>query len=133
MASRSAKWTKFFEKCHLVRYSSIFWALPGAHAPVRVHSPFKTTPYGSLRRRLLLCRRATWLVETEIAFSVEEQHFIGTTAGQITRRVFSSKSNSGARALLLQFGACICLAWTPVFWKFLQIQPFVWNKTAHPG
>ena len=25
----------------------------------------------------------TWLVETEIAFSVEEQHFIGTTAGQI--------------------------------------------------
>ena len=24
-----------------------------------------------------------WLVETEIAFSVEEQHFIGTTAGQI--------------------------------------------------
>ena len=26
---------------------------------------------------------ATWLVETEIAFSVEEQYFIGTTAGQI--------------------------------------------------
>ena len=25
----------------------------------------------------------TWLVETEIAFSVEEQYFIGTTAGQI--------------------------------------------------
>ena len=25
----------------------------------------------------------TWLVETEIAFSVEEQHFIGTTVGQI--------------------------------------------------
>ena len=24
-----------------------------------------------------------WLVETEVAFSVEEQHFIGTTAGQI--------------------------------------------------
>ena len=24
-----------------------------------------------------------WLVETEIAFFVEEQHFIGTTAGQI--------------------------------------------------
>ena len=24
-----------------------------------------------------------WLVETEIAFSVEEQYFIGTTAGQI--------------------------------------------------
>ena len=27
--------------------------------------------------------RKIWLVETEIAFSVEEQHFIGTTAGQI--------------------------------------------------
>ena len=25
----------------------------------------------------------TWLVEMEIAFSVEEQYFIGTTAGQI--------------------------------------------------
>ena len=25
-----------------MRYSSIFWALPGAHAPGKVHSPFKT-------------------------------------------------------------------------------------------
>ena len=69
MVIRSAKWTKFLEKCPLVRYISIFWALPGAHAPGRVHSPFK--------------RISIWLVETEIAFSVEEQHFIGTTAGQI--------------------------------------------------
>ena len=38
---RFAKLTKFLEKCHLVRYSSIFWALPGAHAPGRVHSPPK--------------------------------------------------------------------------------------------
>ena len=31
-----------------------------------------------------MCRlSAKWLVETEIAFSVEEQSFIGTTAGQI--------------------------------------------------
>ena len=29
----------------------------------------------------------TWLVETEIACSVEEQHFIGTTAGQIHFKV----------------------------------------------
>ena len=41
-----AKWTKFLEKCLLVRYSSIFRALPGAHAPRRVHSPFKRIPYG---------------------------------------------------------------------------------------
>ena len=33
---------------------------------------------------------AIWLVETEIAFSVEEQDFIGTTAGQMTRRAFLS-------------------------------------------
>ena len=32
---------------------------------------------------LALQDNITWLVETEIAFSVEEQHFIGTTAGQI--------------------------------------------------
>ena len=31
----------FSEKCPLVRYSSIFWALPGAHAPGKVHSPPK--------------------------------------------------------------------------------------------
>ena len=36
-----AKWTKFLEKCLLVRYISIFLALPGAHAPGRVHSPPK--------------------------------------------------------------------------------------------
>ena len=31
-----------------------------------------------------------WLVETEIAFSVEEQHFIGTTAGEITAKVLGA-------------------------------------------
>ena len=29
----------------------------------------------------------TWLVETEIAFSVEEQFFISTTAGKFTSKV----------------------------------------------
>ena len=33
-----------------------------------------------------------WLVETEIAFSVEEQHFIGTTAGEITAKVLGGFS-----------------------------------------
>ena len=33
LASRFAKLSKFSEKCPLVRDISIFWALPGAHAP----------------------------------------------------------------------------------------------------
>ena len=41
-----AKWTKFLEKWLLVRYSSIFRALPGAYAPGRVHSPFQRISYG---------------------------------------------------------------------------------------
>ena len=41
LALRFAKLTNFLGKCHLVRYSSIFWALPGAHAPGRVHSPHR--------------------------------------------------------------------------------------------
>ena len=43
-------------------------------------------PAGGSRTRngaFALQDNITWLVETEIAFSVEEQHFIGTTAGQI--------------------------------------------------
>jgi hypothetical protein len=36
-----AKLTIFLEKCPLVRDVSIFWALPGAHAPGKVHSPPK--------------------------------------------------------------------------------------------
>ena len=43
-------------------------------------------PAGGSRTRkgaFALQEHTTWLVETEIAFSVEEQHFIGTTAGQI--------------------------------------------------
>ena len=45
--TKVGKIDKFLEKCPLVRDVSIFWALPGAHAPGRVHSPFKTIPYGS--------------------------------------------------------------------------------------
>ena len=56
-----------------MRDISIFWALPGAHALGRVHSPSQDN--------------ITWLVETEIAFSVEEQYFIGTTAGKFTSKV----------------------------------------------
>ena len=43
-------------------------------------------PAGGSRTRkgaFALQENTIWLVETEIAFSVEEQHFIGTTAGQI--------------------------------------------------
>ena len=45
------KLTKFSEKCSVVTYSSIFWALPGAHAPGRVHSR-------SLQFHLNMTRRA---------------------------------------------------------------------------
>ena len=41
------QWAKFLEKCHLVRYSSILWALPGAHAPGRVHSPHARSVHDS--------------------------------------------------------------------------------------
>ena len=43
-------------------------------------------PAGGSRTRkgaFALQENTIWLVETEIAFSVEEQLFIGTTAGQI--------------------------------------------------
>ena len=53
--------------------------------------------------------------------------------GKITRRVFTSMSNSAAGAISLQFCACNCLAWTLVFPKLLKIQPFVWNGTTPPG
>ena len=33
---------------------------------------------------------------------------------EVTRRVFISMSNSAARAISVQFGACNCLAWTIV-------------------
>ena len=33
------QWAKFLKKCNLVGYKLIFQALPGAHAPGRVHSP----------------------------------------------------------------------------------------------
>ena len=59
--------------------------------------------------------------------------WLGTMASHITRRVVNSKSNSAAGAISVQFGACIQVAWTPVFSKFLKIQPFVWNRTARPG
>ena len=35
-----------------------------------------------------------WLVETEIAFFVEEQHFIGTTAGEIAAKVLGAFSGN---------------------------------------
>ena len=35
-----------------------------------------------------------WLVETEIAFSVEEEHFIGTTAGETTAKVLGGFSGN---------------------------------------
>ena len=54
--------------------NSFFSALPGAHAPGRVHSP------------------TIWLVETEIAFSVDQQYFSRTTSeancGESARRFF---------------------------------------------
>ena len=42
----------------------------------------------------LSMRTSTWLVETEIAFFVEEQHFIGTTAGDITAKVLGAFSGN---------------------------------------
>ena len=52
---------------------------------------------------------------------------------EITRRVFSSMSNSAARAISLQFGACNRMAWTLVFPKLLKIHVFVWNGNMLPG
>ena len=34
--------SNFLEKCNLLRYMSFFWALPGAHATGRVHSPYRS-------------------------------------------------------------------------------------------
>ena len=69
MGSRWAKWTKFLEKCDLVQYISIFVG------PCRG----LTHPEGCIRPQ----ENIIWLVETEITFSVEQQYFISTTAGQI--------------------------------------------------
>ena len=54
-------------------------------------------PAGGSRTRkgaFALQDNITWLVETEIAFSVEEQHFIGTTAGEITAKVLGGFSGN---------------------------------------
>ena len=41
----------------------------------------------------------TWLVETEIAFSVEQQYFISTTAGQIeAKRACAFSKNFGTKS-----------------------------------
>ena len=48
---------------------------------------------------LLAQQQGKWLVETEIAFSVEEQHFIGTTAGEITAKVLGGFSEIFAQNL----------------------------------
>ena len=54
-------------------------------------------PAGGSRTRkgaFALQENTIWLVETEIAFSVEEQHFIGTTAGEITAKVLGGFSGN---------------------------------------
>ena len=48
-----------------------------------------------------------WLVETEIAFSVEEQHFIGTTAGK-----FTSKVHAHFRKILAQNLEYLAALWS---------------------
>ena len=50
-----------------------------------IYLNFLGPPGGSRTRKgaFALQNNTIWLVETEIAFSVEEQYFIGTTAGQI--------------------------------------------------
>ena len=50
---------------------------------------------------------------------------------RVLRRKSGWRFTAGSTSL--QFGACICLARTLVFSKFLKIRSFVWNKTARPG
>ncbi len=73
MASRSAKWTKFLEKCPLVRDISIFWALPGAHAPGKVHSPPKAGRKEKISKLEFLLFRRKFLVvgEVVVAYSCD--------------------------------------------------------------
>ena len=59
--------------------------------------PIIFSPAGGSRTRkgaFALQDNITWLVETEIAFSVEEQHFIGTTAGETTSKVLGAFSGN---------------------------------------
>ena len=59
-------------------------------------------PAGGSRTRkgaFALQDNITWLVETEIAFSVEQQYFISTTAGQIeAKRACAFSKNFGTKS-----------------------------------
>ena len=59
----------------------IFGKVPSGEVQLNFSGPAE----GSRTQKgaLAFQENAMWLVETEIAFSIEEQHFIGTTAGQI--------------------------------------------------
>jgi hypothetical protein len=56
----------FLEKCHLVRDISIFSALPGAHAPGRVHSPPKAGRKEKISKLEFLLFRRKFLVVGEV-------------------------------------------------------------------
>ena len=66
MESRLVNWTKFLEKRHLVRDISIFWALPGAHAPGKVHSPPKAGRKEKISKLEFLLFRRKFLVVGEV-------------------------------------------------------------------
>ena len=59
-------------------------------------------PAGGSRTRkgaFALQDKITWLVETEIAFSVEQQYFISTTVGQIeAKRACAFSKNFGTKS-----------------------------------
>ena len=95
-----AKWTKFLEKCLLVRYSSFFLGPAG----------------GSRTRKgaFALQDNITWLVETEIAFSVQEQHFISTTAGEITAKVLGEFSGNCCTKSWISRGPVVRSWWKAV-------------------
>ena len=74
------KMAKFSEKRSLVSCRSFFSALPGAHAPWRVHSPPMRDPI--------------WLVETEIAFLCRQAVFYRTTPGEIVPKMVGGFSEN---------------------------------------
>ena len=78
--------TKFSEKWPHVRDISIFCTQKGAFA---------------------LQDNITWLVETEIAFFVEQQYFISTTAGQI-----EAKRHAHFPKILAQNLECLAALWS---------------------
>ena len=114
MRPRSAKWTKFLEKCHLVRDISIFWALPGGSR--------------TWKGAFALQDNITWLVETDIAFSVEEKHFIGTSARQIYFKSACAFSGNFCTKSWISRGPVVRSWWKAVQLELRPCRLWLWKR-----